>query len=303
MDLNERVMNEMRAWGGELEGFTEQHAISGLSYAQCVANGVLDASGTHVGGVGSGDDRSLFLLAIDTACCALWIDDCFDIPADNSRRDVDLDALLRSSTEPATTLEGRGFYLLRTRFEKESDGASYRLWLNTALDTFRAFHENALWSCGAGPGSYAEYIQNGEHSIVAIHSMASISLINGFDLPARMGDLRVVRLLKNLSLTLRLENDLMSLDVERATGVRANAVLHLEQFMLRSQAVTFVKAQKEGYERLLARDFEALGAKDPLVQSARAMRASTAYFYEASRSRYAETLCASNELSQESAPG
>jgi hypothetical protein len=298
MNLNERVLSKMRAWGGELEGFTEQHAISGLSFAQCIASGVLDPSGIYVEGVGSGDDRSLFLLAIDTACCALWIDDRFDVPLNNSRRDVDLEALLRSSTAPATTVEGRGFYLLRTGFEKESDSASYRLWLDTALDTFRAFHENALWSCSAGPESYAEYLQNGEHSIVAIHSMASISLVNGFDLPARMGDLRVVRLLKNLSLTLRLENDLMSLEVERATGVRANAVLLLEQFMPHLQAVAFVKDQKEGYQRLLARDFKALGANDPLVRSARAIWASTASFYAASRSRYSKALDAVDGLSQ-----
>lgn len=293
MDFDEGVLRDVRSWGRDLDGFTNQHADNGLSYAQCVVNGVHDASGAFVEGVRPGDSRTMVLLAIDTACCALWIDDCFDVRVDGSSRSVDLPALVASATERPTTREGRGFHLLCARFRQEADSAAYELWVNSALDTFRAFHESSFVSSRAEPYSYAEHLQNGEQSIAVIHSMATISLICGFDMAARLRDPRVSRMLRNLSLMLRLENDLMSAEVERANKVRANAVLLLEELLQRAQAVAFVTIQALGYRRLLERDFEELGARDPLVKSARALSAATIHFYAASRARYTPVVAPS----------
>jgi hypothetical protein len=286
MELNKTVLEDVIAWGRDLRGFTEKHAIDGLTLVQGFAEGVLDERGCRVEGVGARGDRSLFLLAVDMACL-IWLDDCFDARPSGADKLVDWEALARSADARPTTPEAYGFFKLRSCFAEEArDPAAYELWLRTAVDVFLASHEDELLSRGERSWSYTEFLHNGENSIAVSHVVATISLVYGFDMPERMKDARFLRVLRDLSLAMRLQNDLASVEKERVEGNRSNAVLFIEKFMPREQAWSFVAEQREGYERLLFQELAAFGEGDPFHRVAEIMLASTERFYVVPRDRY-----------------
>jgi hypothetical protein len=279
--MRESVLSELNAWGRDLEGFTEKHASDGLAYAESIAGGL-----QNVGVDQAPADRNVLLIAMDTACC-LWIDDRFEASEAGSGAPVDLEALIRAAVKSPTTPEAHGFFLLRSRFATEAaNESSYRLWLDTALDTFRSYHEDALISQREPSWSYAEYMQNGECSVVVMHIVTTVSLVYRLDMPSRMNSPQFVRLMRNLCRFARLQNDVVSLNKERAQGTRANAVLLLEESMPPKHALAFVEAEASGYERLLSLDRGALDPQDPFAQIVEVILASTRQFYVVSRDRY-----------------
>jgi hypothetical protein len=290
MKLNETILNEVLQWGEDVPDFKRSHAVDGLTIAQVYADGIQGEHGLHAEGIGNGRERSLPLLAIDLSWL-IWLDDRFDSPKDPTKL-VDVDALVQvaawdNPTAP-TTPEAEAFSRLRARFEPEADDdAARRLWLSATVDVFRAYHKNAAFSHGGGRWSYAEYLQNGEGSIAVMHCIAAISLLYGYDMPARVSDPGFTRMIRNLSLAMRLQNDLASAAKERVEGDSANAVLIVDEFMAPDRAADFILAQRNGYERLLAADLQALGHNDPFSRIARVMITTLELFYCVPRERYA----------------
>jgi len=154
------------------------------------------------------------------------------------------------------------------------------LWLETAVEMFRSWHEDESLSRGERQWSYAEYLHNGERSIAVLHFMATVSLVFGLDLHERMHDEAFRRMLRHLSLAGRLVNDLAGVEADRAAGERANAVLLLEGVLSPEQARAFVAAERDGYKRLLARDLEGLGAEDVFAALARMTLSTMEKYYE-----------------------
>lgn len=287
MVLNTSVLGKLLAWGRELYCFDDEHAFDGLILAQNHIEGVQGEHGICVEGLGVRDERTLLLLAMD-ATWLLWLDDFFDARLTALDEHANWRELITNAIEPSTCPEIRGFSLLRSQFAAEAeDQAAYQLWVDSAIDVFGAYHQNALLSRGKRSWSYAEYMQNGETSVGVMHYVATISLLYKFNMPPRMGDARFVRLLRNLCLAMRLQNDLISVEKERSEGDRANAVMIMEEFMPYPQALAFVAEQKKGLERLLRQDRDVLGAQDPFSRVADVLLTATEILYLDRRDRYA----------------
>jgi Terpene synthase family 2, C-terminal metal binding len=287
MKLNQSVLTELNAWCQEIPRFTAKHAADGLLFGQNIIAELSQRGVAPAGGEGPYSDRAVFLLALDTAFC-LWIDDCYDASPESGAL-IDIDALTRVADEPPATPEAEGFLRFRRRFREETDeDAAYRLWLDSALDMLRAYHENMHVPRSGRQWTYAEYMQNGESSIAVMHIVTTLSLISRFDMPARMRDARFLRIMRNLCRTMRLQNDLASVERERDDGVQSNAVIVMERALPAEAAWSFVLAEREGYERLLRRDLEGLPAGDPFTAVALTMIAITEKFYVINRDRYAK---------------
>lgn len=287
MDLDKAVLQELVSWGQELQGFKESHASDGLTMAQGYVEGVADDQGRRVPGIGParGGERQMFLMALDL-CWLLWLDDRFDTHA-TSAQPTDWQALLRAATDPPTTLESAAFYRVRTRMAHESPRASdYKLWLDSTLALFEAYHENELLARGDRTWGYAEYLDNGEISIALPQFIATVSLAYDFHFADRLAEPQYGRAVRSLALTTRLQNDLASVEKERRDGDLANAVLLLEPLLGPQPALALVLAERQSYERLLHRDLDALPPDDPLPPLARIILASTERYYRLPRERY-----------------
>lgn len=300
MKLNQAILRELNAWSQGIWRFTEKHAADGLLFGQSIIDGlsqggVARAAGKRTSNKRTSSERPVFLLALDTAFC-LWIDDCYDASPESGAL-VDIDALTRVKDRRPTIPEAKGFLRFRKRFREEAESnAAYRLWLDSAIDMLRAYHENMHVPRSGRPWTYAEYMQNGESSIAVMHIVATLSLIYCLDMPARMRDPRFLRIMRNLCRTMRLQNDLASVERERADGVQSNAVLIMERTMTPELAWSFVLEEKDGYERLLRRDLKALPADDPFTAIAGTMIALTEKFYAINRERYATNVSITAEL-------
>jgi hypothetical protein len=287
MQLNEAVFRELRAWGRGLPGFTERLARDMLALSQLITAALEEEEVISAARPRGEREHDLLLFTLDVACI-VWLDDRFDAAAGVEGTTLDPGSLLEDRL--AASPEALAFSVLRARFAREApDEASYRLWLDTFLETVAAYHEVALIQNGKQPWSYAEHLHNGEVSVTVPHLFATLSLIHGLDLPARRHRPPVPRLLRHLCRTMRLQNDQASADKEREEEVRANAVLLMEEIMPRVRARSFVRAEEEGYRRLLGRDLDELGQADPLGRTARALLAGTQRWYAVARERYRHT--------------
>lgn len=279
------TLNELLEWGRALEGFTRSHATDAVALVDGYIHGV-EVEGRRVNGIGAPREDAALLLSIDIAWL-LWLDDCFD---QKPGPPIRWEELARSVDRPCDLVEAEGFARVRARMEEATTGeAEIRSWLESTIDVFRAYHQNELFGRGEKPFTYGEYLQNGETSIAAMQFLATISLVYGLAIGERMKDTRFRRMIRNLCLTMRLQNDLASADKERAQQYRANAVLVLEEHMPGSRATAFVLAERRGYERIMREDMDAiLAPNDPVAGVIEVLLASTELYYAIPRERYAE---------------
>jgi hypothetical protein len=287
MNLNKVVLEQLLAWGEGLEGFEASYAIGGLTMAQGYVEGVTDEQGQIVSGIGPDlhRERPMFLLGLDLTWL-LWLDDRCDTYV-NSAQSTDWQSLLHAATAPPTTLEAEAFYRVRTRMAREAPRAvDYKLWLDSALALFRAYHENELLARGERTCGYAEYLDNGEIDVGLPHLLATVSLVYDYRFADRLADPLYTRAVRSLAITTRLQNDLVSVQRERRDGDLANALLILEKVLGPQQAWALVRAERQSYERLLGRALEAFPPQDPLPPLARIIIAATERYYRTSHGRY-----------------
>jgi hypothetical protein len=286
MDLNQAVLDQICTWGRAFHGFTQGHARNGLALVQLCAEGVPDAAGTLIPGVGPQDEHGLYLLGKHMAWL-FWLDERFDAPPDRGVV-VDYPALLQAFEERPRTPEGEALSAVReSLFRLPRSAAARRLWDDTARASFHACRENDLLARGERSWSYAEYLHNSEHSGSLPNVVATISLVYDLDMPARLLCPSLRSMIHHLSMVVRLQNDLASVDKERASGERANAVLLLEGLMPTPQARAFALADLKGYTRLLERDLDSLGTLDPFARLAHVLLGAAAHVYR-SDARYNE---------------
>jgi hypothetical protein len=286
---NQQVLEATLEWGRQLPGFVPEHALHGVLLTETFAGGVQGPRGEWVAGLGE-EEPALQLAAMDLACI-LWVDDWFDTREHSGREAEPGESLVKVLMGgPATTPEAKGLALLRDRFRAAArDPDDHRLWAETLVDVVRASQEDWHVSRGERSLTWGEYLRNGEHNIAAAHMAFSLSLAYDLGLAARASEPRFRRALSHLCLAMRLRNDLASADKERREGNRANGLFILERYLPPEQAFAFVDAERLGYERMLAREVEALGPYHPFPRIARVMMAAVERFYQLPDSRYAGT--------------
>ncbi len=286
---NQQVLEATLEWGRELPGFVPAHALHGVVLTEAFAGGVQGAEGEWIAGLGE-DEPALLLAAMDLACI-LWVDDWFDTREHTGREAEPGESLVKVLLGgSATTPEARGLALLRDRFRAAARGPDdNRLWAETLIDVVRASQEDWRVSRGERSRTWGEYLRNGEHNIAAAHLAFTLSLAYDLGLSSRASEPRFRRALSHLCLAMRLRNDLASAEKERREGNLANGLFIMERYLPPAQAFAFVDAERLGYERMLARDVEALGPYHPFPRIARVMIAAVERFYQVPDSRYAGT--------------
>lgn len=275
-------------WGRELPGFTLEHALHAARLTRAFACGVPGPAGEWVPGLGE-DDTARLLATLDLAC-VLWVDDWFDARGDTPREPASwLELSSAFAGEPDVPPSLRALTRLGERFRGAArHSLDYAAWRETFDDVLRASHEDQRVSRGALSWSWGEYLDNGEHNIAVAHTVFALSLAYGLGL-AGMADARVRRALRSLCLATRLRNDLASAEKERREGNRANGLFVLERTLSPERAVAFVEAERLGYERMLAREFQGFSPSHPLPRIARVMTAAVEGFYQLPDSRYRGT--------------
>jgi hypothetical protein len=273
MDLNQSILSETMKWGLSLPGFKRAHAVNALTIVKGYVEGLADEQGHFIPGVGTGDQEKFCLFAINLAW-TFWIDEIFDAQKGDADPFVDVESIIRviSADEQPTTVASQGFSHLRSRFrayQKFED--EYRFWMQTAADAVRAWHIEERISRRLLSPSYSEYLENGYNSTAVPHIVAAGSLIYGLGLASRMAEPTVQRLVRNLSVSCRLHNDLYSVEKERAEGSCANAVLILDRVLPCEVSRALAADDLLGYERMLKQDIAVLGERDLLARLARVM--------------------------------
>jgi hypothetical protein len=288
MDLDQGVLEEVMRWGQALDGFNRTHASNALTIVQGYVNGVEGEDGRFVEGFGSGEHRKLCLFAIDVAWI-FWLDDLFDSPRQPGRPPIDIESILRAIHGEPTTLESEGFHALRERFAHLSSTDDHGLWQDTASRTVVAWRLEQELSHKRARLSYSEYLENGINSTAVPHMMTTASMLYGFGLGSRLGEEAVQRLVRHLSISSRLNNDLCSVEKERREGSLANAVLLLAEKLPVEQAREFVVEDLQGFERMLRADIAMLDAGDPIARMGRVMPEAHRILHTDPRGSYSST--------------
>lgn len=285
--LDEAIFAEVNAWGRHLHGFKAEHTRNALIVAQGYIEGATGSDGQRVEGIGDGDRRKLCLFATDLAW-TFWQDETFDSRAPDERSLLDVEAVVRAIRgEPALTEEAQGFVWLRRAFaDYARHEADYLLWQETAAAAVLSWSIEERLSKGLSGMSYSEYVENGFNSTAVPHLVATASLLHGFGLARRNAEETVRRLVRNLSISCRLHNDLFSVDKERREGCLANAVLLLEKMAPGAPWQAFVADDLKGYDRMIDSDAASLGPIDPFARLAKIMPAAHHVLYTTPHGQY-----------------
>lgn len=284
MDLDQTILDEVLRWGRDIAGFSASHAIDGLTCVQGYVNGVM-SEGRWVPGIGVDDRKKLRLYALDISWL-LWMDDVFD------KRDggmlVDLESIIRAIDGPPTTPEATGLYYLRKSFESlAANEVDYKFWLDTAAATVTAWSTEERLTRKELTMSYSEYLENSVDGFAVPHIVATANLIYGYNMASRRTDVTIRRIIRNISISSRLLNDLVSIEKERREGCLANACILMERLISSEQSRKFIEDELASYMRMLNTDIAVLGEQDPFSILARVLSETHRLFHTTPRERYA----------------
>lgn len=271
----DEAAREALEWGAGLPGFVPAHALHAAALARAFTEGL------------GGDGGALALSALDLAC-VLWVDDRFDAAGEPDGEAEPWDALRAALCGGSAATPGAaGLARLAARFRAAAPHPDdHAWWTATLLDVLRASDRDRALSRGGGTFSWGEYLRNGEHSIAVAHTVAALSLAHGLGLAAESGEPRPRRALRWLCLSMRLRNDLASVERERREGNRANGVFVMERHLPPGEALAFVEAERRGYERMLAEELAGFAPGHPFPRVARVIADEVERFYAAPTSRY-----------------
>lgn len=279
-------MSEILAWGSKLPGFGRAHARQGIRVARCIVVGIEDRDGNFIEGIGGANPDILHDLALDIAW-NFWLDDCFDSnPEQSSNRMLCLDDFESTDTDAPLEVWSAAEVRAGMRSLKNCPEPDIALWMDSVVEMTKAFQRNKRASRDGEDWTFAEYLDNGERSSTVPHVLATISLLYGLNLPQRLTDPAFTRLIRHLSLEIRLENDLMSVDKEIEEGDSANVTLIMNRFMPLSIVTEFIEEQRSSYEKLVRDDLEALMPDDLFGRAMRLLLEAAHWFYTVEQDRY-----------------
>lgn len=280
-----QLVEQLRAWKDRLPAFNESHVQFGVRLSEYIVDGLLTTDGERMRGLGRPSSTVAHDLALDIAWI-FWLDDRFDSSPDNAPSELLSlhDFRLAEEQQPLEVWSAtrvRGSLRVGPR-----PLAAWELWMRSVVEMTRAFQHNQRLSRTGLDWSYAEYLDNGEVSSAVPHFVATVSLVYNLDMHERLADPTFVRMLRHLSLEMRLENDLVSSSKELGEGDYANSVLLLSDVLGLEQARAFVEQQRIGHERMALAAMNELGAADPLVQASRLILEGAHWFHAGERDRY-----------------
>lgn len=281
-------MTELLAWGGKLPGFGREHARHGIRLARCIVDGVEDRDGNFHAGIGARHPDVLFDLALDIAWI-FWLDDCFDTNPEQSSNRLLCLADFEDSAEDAP-LEVWSAAAVREGMRSLTDcpEAEAILWMDSVVEMTKAFQRNKRSSRSGMDWTFAEYLDNGEQSSAVPHFLATVSMLYGLDLSRRMTDPSFTRIIRHLSLEMRLENDLVSCEKELDEGDNANVMLIMNRFMPLNGVTDFIEEQRGGYERMVLDDLDDLLPDDRLGRVMRLVLEGAHWFHSIEQDRYSK---------------
>lgn len=283
---DDAMLERLSAWGKGLKGFKREHARNALLIVRKYVEGVELPDGSRVQGVGVVDPDKLLLFAKDLTW-TFWLDEAFD---GRDRYPVDTtDVVNAIFGQQGKTAEAEGFVLLDESFRehlRNDASPELALWRATAAAAVTAWGLEHELSRGRTELSYAEYVENGVNSTAVPHIVATASLLYDYHMSSRLDEEAVRRLVRNLSLSCRLHNDLFSVEKERQEGCMANAVLLLDMLFPGIDSQAFVARDLGGYERMISKDVEKLGAEDVFSRLATVMPAAHQVLYTSPRTSY-----------------
>jgi hypothetical protein len=282
------VMTELLAWGDQLPGFAREHVRHGIRLARCIVEGVEDRDGNFHPGLGARHPDSFFDLALDIAWI-FWLDDCFDSnPEQSSNRLLCLADFEDSADDAPLEVWSAAAVRAGMRSIQDCPDDEAILWMDSVVEMTKAFQRNKRSSRSGVDWTFAEYLDNGEQSSAAPHFLATVSMLYGLDLPRRMTDPSFTRILRHLSLEMRLENDLVSCEKEMDEGDNANVILIMNRFMPRDAVFDFIEEQRSGYERMVLDDLDELTPDDPLGRVMRLVLEGAHWFHSVEQDRYSK---------------
>jgi hypothetical protein len=285
------IMSELLAWGAKLPGFGREHARHGIRLARCIVDGVEDRNGNFIPGIGAHHPDGLFDLALDIAWI-FWLDDCFDSNPEQSSNRLLVLADFEDSADDAPLEVWSAAAVragMRSVSSKSSDAEGI-LWMDSVVAMTKAFQRNKRSSRSGVDWTFAEYLDNGEQSSAVPHFLATVSMLYGLDLPQRMTDPSFTRIIRHLSLEMRLENDLVSCEKEMDEGDNANVTMIMMRFMPREDVFEFIEEQRSGYERMVLDDLEELMPDDRLGRVMRLVLEGAHWFHNSTQDRYSRPI-------------
>jgi hypothetical protein len=280
------LVTELLAWGKKLPGFGRSHVRQGIRVARCIVEGIEDANGQFHPGIGAPHPDTFHDLALDIAW-NFWLDDCFDSnPEQSSDRLLVLSDF--ESEEEDAPLEVWSAMKVREGMRSLGPGreADVALWMDSVVEMTKAFQRNKRASRDGQEWTFAAYLDNGEQSSTIPHVLATVSMLYGLDLPRRLGDPSFTRIVRHLSLEIRLENDLISVDKEIEEGDQSNVTLIMSRFMPLATVTEFIEQQRRTYEDMVLDDLDTLMPDDPFGRVMRLLIEAAHWFYTVEPDRY-----------------
>lgn len=281
-------MAELLSWGDRLPGFGREHARHGIRLARCIVDGVDDQAGNFHPGLGARHPEVFFDLALDIAWI-FWLDDCFDSNHEQSSNRMLCLADFEDQAEDAP-LEVWSAAKVRSGMRSiPAEGEAERvLWMDSVVEMTKAFQRNKRSSRSGVDWTFVEYLDNGEQSSAVPHFLATVSMLYGLDLPQRLTDPAFTRIIRHLSLEMRLENDLVSCEKEIEEGDNANVMLIMNRFMPLHAVMDFIEEQRCGYERMVLDDLDDLLPDDAFGRVMRLVLEGAHWFHKVEQDRYSK---------------
>lgn len=211
----------------------------------------------------SDDDR---LLLLQDVAVFVWLDDTF--AASTHRRPVPWSSLVHGA--PGSSREAKVFdHLHAAVLARGGPPQALELWLRTGI-AFLELRERDWAQRQRGEQrewTFLDYVAEAEIDSTIQHMLATLSLLHGLDMHARMEELGFRSYLRNIGVLARLLNDLASVARERSEGAPRNVVLLLEGQVDGSGARAIIETRVRAHRDHMARDRSSLGAHDLLAHA------------------------------------
>jgi len=212
----------------------------------------------------SDDDR---LLLLQDIAVFVWLDDCFAAAAAH-RRPVPWSSLVPGA--PGTSREAKVFDRLHAAvLDRGASPEAIELWLRTGI-AFLELRERDWAQRQRGEQrqwTFLDYLDEAEVDSTIQHMLATLSLLHGLDMHARMEELVFRSYLRNIGVLARLLNDLSSVERERSEVSPRNVMLFLEGQVDGTGARSIIEARVRAHREHLARDRKSLGERDVLAHA------------------------------------
>ena len=216
-------------------------------------------------GLGSLSDDDRLLLLQDIAVF-VWLDDCF--AGTTARLPVPWSSLVPGA--PGSSRETKVFDRLHAAvLARGGSPEAIELWLRTGV-AFLELRERDWAQRRRGEQrqwTFLDYVAEAEVDSTIQHMLATLSLLHGLDMHARMEELVFRSYLRNIGVLARLLNDLSSVARERAEGAPRNVVLLLEGQVDGDGARAIIETRVRAHREHLARDRASLGHHDVLAHA------------------------------------